>query len=180
MFSVTLEGEADFFRAVQGFVTDIQHGADTVVAAACQAAALTAKQGRFKDQTGALRKRIHWIIVQSSAAGAEGEIRSPAEYSSFVESGTKAHEIRPKMAGGNLKGPLRPSQSRRADTDVGTHRTALRWFEGGPGGAMRFARFVRHPGTSPAPFMGPAYLKAESVLNAQLDALIHKAGERFR
>lgn len=180
MFAVTLEGEAEFFASVRGFVTDLQQGAETVVADACQAGVTAAKQGRFKDQTGLLRKRIHWLLLQSSAAGTEAEIRSPAEYSSHVESGTKPHEIRPKMRGGSLQGPVRPSQSRRSDTDVGTNRVALRWFEGGPGGPMRFARWVRHPGSAAYPFMGPAYFRAEAVLNARMEALVDKAAARFR
>lgn len=176
MFEAHLDGEAEFFRQVQAFTRDVQQGLETAVMDACKTGAGTAKQGSFQDQSGQMRKRIHWRLLQSSLAEATGEFVSPVEYSSYVEDGTRPHVIRPKMRGGDLKGPVRPSQSRRSADDVGTHRVKLRWFENG---APVFARLVNHPGTAQLPFMKPAHDAARAVLRRRLQENIAKAAERF-
>lgn len=174
MFDVSVEGEAEFFREVQSFVTDLQKGAEQAVSDACTAGVAQAKQGAFKDGDGNLRRQIYWTLLESSAAGAEGEMRSPVFYSSYVDGGTPAHDIWPKQGEG-FKGPTRRGQSRRTKDDIGTHRVALRWVDGG----VHFARMVHHPGSNPYPFMGPAYLTAERVLTARMELLASQAGERF-
>lgn len=176
MFEAHLDGEAEFMRDVQAFTRDVQQGLETAVMHACQVGANEAKRGAFKDQSGAMRKRIHWRMIASSLAEATGEFVSPVEYSSFVEDGTKPHVIRPKMRGGSLQGPTRPGQSRRSDSDIGTHRVKLRWFEGGQ---PRFARMVNHPGTAPLPFMKPAHDAARAALRTKMNETIARAAERF-
>lgn len=177
MFEAHLDGEAEFLRQVQAFTRDVQQGLETAVMDACKTGADTAQQGGFKDQSGQMRKRIHWRLLQSSLAEASGEFVSPVEYSSYVEKGTRPHVIRPKMRGGDLKGPLRPGQSRRSADDVGTHRVKLRWFD--EGGGIHFARVVNHPGTQPLPFMKPARAAANAALRRRLQENIAKAAERF-
>lgn len=124
------------------------------------------RAGKFKDHTGELRRDI---VVRdgrvTSDGGVEVSFVALKPYASFVADGTEPHIIRPKEGHGFI-GPLPQGQSRRARTDIGTARVALRWFVGGQ---PRFARLVHHPGSRAYPFMGPGYLKAERVLYAELE-----------
>ncbi len=122
----------------------------------------------YKDHTGTLTKSIRGYVEASAPGAAEGVIEATAPYASFVEEGTAAHEIRPKE-GYRAMGPLRRGQSRRKLNDVGTHRIALRWTSNGQ---VFFARVVHHPGGKPYPFMGPAVLKAERVIEREVDVAI--------
>jgi hypothetical protein len=112
-----------------------------------------------ETRTGNLTSELHLrgSVLERFADGATGEITNDASYARFVEYGTRPHEIWPKEGHG-LIGPLRPSQSRRAITDIGTHRVALRFVIGG---RTVFARMVHHPGGKPYPFMEPAGSYAE-------------------
>ena len=157
------------------FAQDVWRGARAAVNAACEAGVAEAKRGRFKDRTGALRGNIHSVIVRESDKDIEGEIRSPEKHSSYVEEGTGPHDIWPKVGSGTI-GPMRQGQSRRSRKDVGTRRIALRWVDGA---GIHFARMVHHPGSKSFPFMGPAYVKAEAVLTARMEAEIAKAAERL-
>ena len=96
---------------------------------------------------------------------AEGVIEATRPYASFVEEGTAPHEIRPKEGEG-FEGPLQKGQSRRKKDDIGTHRVALRWVDGG---TTHFAKVVHHPGTPSLPFIGPAVLKAERVIVREVE-----------
>lgn len=155
----------------------------SVDAAVHEGAAEARRVHQYKDQTGNLTRSIRgYMTTMPGAFGGAGEAEGvieagkdpPAPYASLVEGGTKAHEIRPKMAE-NVSGPVRPSQSRRGSSDIGTHRVALRWVDSG---GTHFARVVHHPGTNPMPFMGPAYRMAEStltrVMQTEIDGLIGK------
>jgi len=125
---------------------------------------------QYRDRTGALTRSIsgRYLSSQMGADGAEatGEIVANATYASFVDGGTEPHEIRPKF---DAVGPVRRGQSRRSSDDVGTHRIALRWIGGD--GAVHFARVVHHPGSKPYPFMGPAYLRAERVMEREFEVI---------
>lgn len=103
---------------------------------------------------------LRGTLERADEREAWGYLRNDTPYAGYVEGGTKAHEIWPKEGHG-LIGPLRPGQSRRAVTDIGTHRIALRFWKGG---RLVFARMVRHPGTPPLPFMGPASEYAAEVI----------------
>lgn len=122
----------------------------------------------YRDRTGTLTASIG-SLVTTSQAGAEGVIAAEAAHASYIEKGTKPHMIWPK-AGEGSKGPTREGQSRRKKGDVGTHRVALRWFEDGSTDP-RFARFVRHPGTAPMPFIQPAAEVAREYILAEIDKL---------
>lgn len=103
---------------------------------------------RFKNQSGDLERSIVGRVTGSSPTDHRGEIKATAKYASYVEEGTKAHEIRPRKA------------------------RMLR-FESG--GAAVFARLVRHPGTSSSPFMGLAYLRCERVMIREIEVGIAQA-----
>lgn len=81
--------------------------------------------------------------IHGRASGLNGEIVSPAAHSTFLESGTRPHAI----------------EARRAPM--------LHWVD--EGGDHRFARRVWHPGTAPSPFMGPAALKFERVVEREVE-----------
>lgn len=83
--------------------------------------------GRFKNQTGNLRRSI-FRRVESPARGVVG---TDEKYGAYVEFGTQPHTITPKH-GKYLK----------FKTDSGK---------------VVFARSVRHPGSKPYPFMEPAF-----------------------
>lgn len=121
-----------------------------------------AKAGRWKDQTGLLRSRIKIYRVRSSKDGAEWALFSPAQYSGFIEFGTRPHWIRPTAPQGFI-GPTLQGQSQRTrhNKKVSGH-VALRWR--GPDGRYHFAKAVFHPGTNPLPFMRPAAERAEDEM----------------
>lgn len=183
-FSVHIEGVEELDRAWRGtFVPRLAIGVTQAVQSAVNAGVEMAKARvpvSSKPRGTHLRDVITGRIL--GGEGGEGgftvtgEVAAPAFYAKWVEEGTRAHDIRPKE-GSSFKGPVRPSQSRRAKDDIGTTRTALRWF--GSDGKFHFARVVHHPGTAPHPFMGPAYIAAEQRLHAQLDLAIENAAARF-
>lgn len=84
------DNHAELLKRVEAFAAEIHGGLSGVVAESCEEGAENARTvGKFKDQTGNLRRGI-----QGRGTGAgEGEIVAPADYASHVESGTKAHEI---------------------------------------------------------------------------------------
>jgi hypothetical protein len=109
------------------------------------------------------------MLTSSNDNGGDGWIGCTSEYASFLEYGTKAHEIRPKAGFGSY-GPLLPGQTRRAATDIGTHRVSLRWYANpmtseGP----IFRRVVHHPGTKAMPWLNPALKIVESVTLQKLE-----------
>ena len=119
---------------------------------------------RWKNKTGVTEQGIQGVHTPS-ADGAEGLLESIAEHSSFLEEGTRPHEIRPKEGEG-FRGPLAQGQSRRKKGDIGTHRVALRWESDGE---IHFAKVVHHPGTQASPYMGPAVLKFERVVEREVE-----------
>jgi hypothetical protein len=91
-------------------------------------------------------------MKEAGERGAYGFLTNTTPYATYIEYGTSAHDIWPKEGHGFI-GPTRRGQSRRARTDIGTRRVALR-FE--IGGRIVFRRMVHHPGNAPMPFMQPA------------------------
>lgn len=128
---------------------------------------------KYRDRTGNLTRSIRGVLDTYDRLGARGTIVAGAEYASFVENGTRPHEIWPKAGHGEI-GPLRAGQSRRAKNDIGTARVALRWYASD---GVHFARMVHHPGTIPFPFMGPALHKAERVLEREIGVYVVRAQE---
>lgn len=149
---IELKGDIDFseYRQLQWKL----HKAADVLSDMCEWAAITGAKAAvayvkanpsWTPRTGKLAKgRARLLVRMRSKAVAQA--RWSAKYASFVDKGTKGHEIRPKFVG---IGPVRKSQTRRKANDIGTHRIALRWM--GADGWL-FATRIWHPGTKPRPF----------------------------
>jgi hypothetical protein len=163
MFTATVD-VGDFRRRVAMTQQRINLTLVKAVSDAADAGVDEAKKGRFKDHTGYLRRQIRHDPIRKGATEVFSYLVSATSYSRFVEYGTKPHMIYPK-AGHGFIGPLVAGQSRRAITDIGTHRIALRWYVGGQ---PVFARYVRHPGSAPYPFMRPGAQYAAVVLRDRL------------
>ena len=124
-----------------------------------------AKEGRFKDRTGDLRKEIYPVTEGWNGGTYWGLVISPTKYARFVEYPTKPHEIWPKAAHGSTH-PLHDGQTRRA-TGKGPHEYivgrgyALRWVNGT---GEHFARMVNHPGTEGQKYMYAASIVASTTL----------------
>ncbi len=115
------------------------------------------RTGKLTSKTN-LYARIDRVGRDASSAA----IVNTTPYARFVEYPTRPHVIRPKAGYGTI-GPLLRGQSRRAITDIGTHRIALRWYVNG---RPVFARKVMHPGTPGFPFMRPALKVAAQEFEA--------------
>ena len=131
----------------QGIHEAVKLGGDAAIRYAIVRHAHTRRSGLLTS-----RSALKWRPTKRNNKGAEIEFMNIAPYAMCVEAGAKPHEIWPKEGHG-FTGPLKPSQSRRAIDDIGTHRIALRWYVGG---RPVFARMVKHPGNKPMPFMRPA------------------------
>jgi hypothetical protein len=94
----------------------------------------------YKDQTGLLTSMTKGWVEVSVPGGAIGEIGAYTFYASYVDGGTRAHEIH-----GN---PLL------------TFKIGGRWVS---------VRGVHHPGTKPDGFGGRMYLKAEAVMIREVE-----------
>lgn len=101
---------------------------------------------RWQDRTGNTRANIDGA-VDNVSDGAHGVVGAD-DIAQLLNDGTRPHEIRGKR-GGYLK------------------------FE--VGGATIFRRSVRHPGTSPDPFLDAAADAAEEELDRGADAAIDAA-----
>lgn len=173
MFTVSFD-LSGIERGAAAFTRTMVAGVRNAVATAAREGADEARRGSFKDQTGAARKSIDTReIIAAIAPGAETrwEIACRVPYASFLDEGTNAHEIRPKLGRG-VEGPLLPGQHRGRRAE----RAVLHWI--GSGGDV-FASLVHHPGTHGTGFMGKAALKAEAVLTREVEALPPKAVAAF-
>ena len=130
----------------------------------------TAEESLFRLQAGMYWKSGTGGTAQSFRLLRPGadhyRVQSKSLIAAMLDTGTRAHWIRPKTSHG-LKGPVREGQSRRAKTDIGTHRVALRFVQNG---TLRFASAVFHPGTKAI-----NYVSTEQKLGEQS---LHSRGER--
>jgi hypothetical protein len=168
MFSVDVDGlrdlAADWNDALQVLSDGVRDGVRLAVKEGAEEAR---RLHRYKDRTGELTRRTEGRVIVSAPGGAVGEITAKKPYASFVEDGTKAHDIWPKAARGFV-GPMRRGQS-RGRRGPGNVRRFLRWVnESG----VHFARMVRHPGSKPHPFMSFAYFKAERVILREVERAV--------
>lgn len=106
---------------------------------------------RYKDRTGALTASTVGRVEVSTPGAAVGIIEATKPYASFVEEGTRPHEIRARRA------PL------------------LRWVDAD--GGHHAAKKVNHPGTPSLPFIGPAVLKAERVMVRDIEVAADKVAD---
>jgi hypothetical protein len=155
-FRVTLD-LSDLQRAGRRLARELAQGAGNAVRRACEEGAQEARTvHRYKDRTWKLTRSIRGELLFVTAGEAWGEIvaggpRVP--YARFVEEGTKAHVIRARF------------------------KKYLHWV--GADGAEHFAKQVNHPGSKPYPYMGPAYLKAERVLEREIDVMVARVAEEL-
>ena len=123
----------EFRRDVTEFNRAVSDGLRRGVEQACREGAAEARAThRFQNRSHALEDSIDGHLVASTPGAALGVIEATAKHASFVEGGTRPHDIRAK--GKTLA------------------------FEAG--GGTVFAKAVHHPGTAPDGFMGRAYQKA--------------------
>lgn len=101
-----------------------------------------AKQGPFKDRTRQLRSTINDIHIGLRGGWYLVEVRAPQKHASWVELGTKPHDI-PKPA----RPPGKPLHFYWEKRGV--------WFTG-------FG--VHHPGGKPYPFMTPATIYGQAYI----------------
>lgn len=147
-FQVTVETEID--RDWDRAMGSVGGGLRIAVHKACEAGAEEARtKHKYKDRTHKLTDSTKGYVTGWTATSAEGVIEATAKHASFVEKGTKPHRIEPKR------------------------KKVLRWE--GSGGTVFFSHGVNHPGTQPAGGMGMGFLKAERVLEAQLDVAAEAA-----
>lgn len=169
LFTITVEtGELEDESTALGERCEriLSAGVVRAVGTAIDAGASYARANHgYKDRTGALTASIDGKVETTTANGAAGFIEASAKHASYIEKGTRPHDIRPK-AGEGTTGPLRKGQSRRTKDDIGTHRVALRWTQDGE---TRFAAVVHHPGTEAIPFMREAADAAALVLTDEID-----------
>jgi hypothetical protein len=96
---------------------------------------------RYQDQTGLLTSRISGYVEVSTPGGAAGYLGAFTKYASFVEGGTRPHEIR-----GNPLLTFKASNGQWVTTHL-----------------------VHHPGTRPDGFVGRGFLKAERVILREVE-----------
>lgn len=96
---------------------------------------------RFKNRTGRLERSIGYRVISETERGAKGEFFADAPYASFVDGGTRPHDIRPRK------------------------KSALRFQVGGK---WIITKLVRHPGTRPEGFMGNALLAAQREMELEI------------
>lgn len=172
--TIRIEGLDDLEEEWKRSLIDLARGCREGVRDGVTDGAAEAKANRgYTDKTGRLTDSINGRETGGSLgdyAGAVGELVADAPYAGFVNDGTKAHWIRPKM-GTRVSGPLRVSQSRRA-RGTGPQRRYLAWQE--PTGKWHFAREVYHPGTRAYGFMDRGAEKCEAVMLAAILAAIER------
>lgn len=118
---------------------------------------------RFNDQTGLLTSMMKGWVEISVPGGAIGELGAYTYYASYVDGGTKAHEIH-ASAGSGFTGPLREGQSRIGG---GEHSGGLLTFK--IGGRWVSVPMVHHPGTKPYGFGGVMYHSAEGIMIREIE-----------
>jgi hypothetical protein len=111
-------------------------------------------------RTGNLGRSIHVTTVTETTA----EVVASARYASFVEFGTRPHEITP-----NAKKALRWAASASGRRLTGSPTKAAQ--RGAQGGVV-FATRVHHPGTRAEPYLLPGAKKAVSAAGL-LDPIVN-------
>lgn len=152
MFTASLENEDSAELAFGWAVIAVRQGAERGVRMGVSEGANEARRGHtFRNRTGALEQSIVGQFVGWKGNEVYGRISARKAYASYVDGGTRPHEIRIRRA------------------------RWLHWEE--PQGDHHFAKVVQHPGTSPRPFMHLAYYKAERVVVREIEVGIAFAQE---
>ena len=152
MIRVVVHAE-EFLRDLHRLEDDVDAGAQSALAASVSGAADNARETTlWKDGTKGDRRLRDNIRAMVSAGGFAGSVSADAKYASFLENGTRAHEIHARPGG------------------VLRFQVNGQWVS---------ARAVQHPGTKPRPFMALAALKGAEILTRELEKNIAKATEGF-
>lgn len=154
MFTVEIEGlgsvTRDWNEALGALADGCTKGVERgVTEGAEQARASHPYHDRSGDLTRSIQGRLERSAARVAGGEASGVIVAGKRYASFVEGGTEPHDIEAKGK-------------------------ALRW-EGADG--EHFARRVHHPGSPALPFIGPAALKAERVIEVEVGLAEERAAE---
>lgn len=162
MFEITFD-LSDVKRACdEGQAQRIRSAQSAAKVAAEEGLAQAMGRRRFKSRTGNLVGKATAGPATTNATGGESVMSWPVSYASFVDAGTAAHTIRPRLGAG-VSGPVQPGQGRRSR---GRGRAFLR-FE--IGGRAIYARAVHHPGTRATGFAGDATLTAERIVVREVE-----------
>lgn len=127
------DAEGEWERAIIRYDERVRRGVKTAVE---EGAKLAAQTHRYEDQTGLLTSMIKGFVEISVPGSAVAILGAFTDYASFVEGGTRPHEI---------------------------HGNPYLTFKT-KGGQWVTTTMVHHPGTKPYAFMGDAFLKTERVL----------------
>jgi len=174
--TLEIENETEFRHAWTQATEFVTRGMQTGVERGVKEGAEEALRVRtWKDRTGDTRRAIRGFLERKPTDTVDGILECAVAHASFLDEGTEAHEIRPKEGRGFV-GPLQPGQSRRKPGDVGTHRVALRWYDGG---VVHFAKVVHHPGTKGDGFMAKAAQKVERVMIREIEVGVVNAQALF-
>lgn len=115
-------------------------------------AALAEARARVPVKTGDLKRSIKITESNIGYDSAWFTIEPTVDWAKYVESDTKPHIIRARN---------------------------VEFLKFTIGGRTIFRRSVRHPGTRAQPFMGPAYLKAESSIRAIAETELQQIADRL-
>lgn len=133
--------ELAFEQAVNAFDVRVRQGLATALH---EGASEAQQHHRYEDQTGLLTSRIKGFVEISVPGAAQGILGAFTDYASFVEGGTRPHEI---------------------------HGNPFLTFKA-KDGTWVTTTMVHHPGTKPYGFMGDAFLKTERVLIRELEVAV--------
>lgn len=132
------QAEAEWERAIVRYDERVRRG---VGAAVDEGARYAVQNHRYQDQTGLLTSRIKGFVEIGMPGSAVGILGAFTDYASFVEGGTRPHEIH-----GNPYLTFKAKDGRWVTTTM-----------------------VHHPGTKAYGMIGDATLKSEIVLLREVE-----------
>ncbi len=180
MLDVSVEIDlSDLERCLAAIDGELSAGCRAAVQAATAEAPAEALRVRtWKNRTGEAQRRTRGVLTALTRDGAEGLVESDVHYASYLDAGTRPHEIRPLNyhwgAGRYVVPRSRVTGKKVRGTTFGAGRGKFLRFVGASGGVV-FARIVQHPGTKGDGYMGAAYHKAERVMEREIDVGIARA-----
>lgn len=180
MLDVSVEIDlSDLERCLSAIDGELAAGCRAAVqAAVVEAPAEALSVRRWRNRTGEAERLTRGWITGLTTVGAEGVVASDAHYASYLDAGTRPHEIRPLNyhwgAGRYVVPRSRVTGKKVRGVSFGAGRGKFLRFIGASGRVV-FARVVKHPGTRGDGYMGAAYLKAERVMAREIDVGIARA-----
>lgn len=159
-------------------VQELWRGTRDAVTSACIEAPRYALENRgWTNRSGEAERRTRGYLTSLTDAGATGIVESAVHYASYLNDGTRPHEILPldyHWGSGRFMHPTSRVTGRRAENvTAGAGRGSFLRFT--VGGRVVFARMVKHPGTDAYQYMTKAYDKAERVMTREITDSIARA-----